>query len=372
VAAFNRNTGQHQLALFVLKETYAMSDTLIQSHVVRLMVISASAVAVLAGMHAIASILNPIFVAALFAVLFSIPMSWLKKRGMAAGPALGVTLLVVLLVVAVFVMLMGQTLLNLNANLPQYQEQLQMQLQALGDMLTQAGIPVEQLRTVADSDASNPLGVIRYVIAGVGSILASALLIFVYAVFLLIEASSFPGKLSQAFNPSEPAYVYIRKVTSSLNSFLVAQTTVGLITGVGVWVMLWALGVEFAFLWGFVAFLLNFIPYIGSILAAVPPVIIAFIQYGPGTTVLLVIVGFLLVNLVVNYGIYPRMMGQSVDLSMFIVLAGMVFWAFILGPIGMILSVPLTAVIKISLESYAGSRWLAVLLGSGADTGEAK
>lgn len=349
-----------------------MSDTLIQSQVVRLMVISASTVAILAGMHVIASILNPIFVAVLFAVLFSIPMSWLKRRGMSGGAALGVTLLVVLVVVVLFILVLGQTFLSLRANLPAYQAQLQTQLQALGDMLRQAGIPVEQLNSVAQSESSNPLGIIRYVMAGIGSILGSAILILVYAVFLLIEAASFPGKLSQAFNPSEPAYIYIRKVTGSLNSFLVAQTTVGLITGLGVWLMLWLLGVQFAFLWGFVAFLLNFIPYIGSILAAVPPVIIAFIQYGPGTTVVLVIVGFLLVNLIVNYGIYPRLMGQSVDLSMFIVLAGMIFWGFILGPVGLILSVPLTAVIKISLESYAGSRWLAILLGSGADAGESR
>lgn len=345
-----------------------MSDNLAQAYVVRLMVIAASAVAILAGVYAISSILNPIFVATLFAVLFSIPMAWLKSRGMADGAALGLTLLGVLVVVVLFLVVIGRSLLSLNANMPVYQAQLQLQLQALGEMLTQAGVSVDQMKTVAESDATNPLGIIRYAIRGVGTILASALLIFVYAVFLLIEAASFPGKLSRAFDPSEPAYAYIRKVTSSLHSFLVAQTTVGLITGVGVWVMLWALDVEFAFLWGFVAFLLNFIPYIGSILAAIPPVIVAFIQYGPGTTVMLVILGFLLVNLVVNYGIYPRLMGQSVDLSMFIVLAGMVFWGFILGPVGLILSVPLTAVIKISLESYTGTRWLAVLLGSGAES----
>ncbi|GAB4448713.1 MAG: AI-2 transporter TqsA [Anaerolineae bacterium] len=349
-----------------------MGDTLVQSQVVKLMVIAASAVAILAGMHATASILNPIFVAVLFAVLFSIPMSWLKRRGMSGGVALGITLLGVLVVAVLFMVVMGNMIFSLQANLPVYQAQLQIQLQALGEILTQAGVPTEQLKMAADSDATNPLGLIRYAISGVASILGSTILILIYAVFLLVETSSFPGKLSQAFNPSEPAYIYIRKVTSSLNSFLVAQTTVGLITGLGVWVMLWLLGVEFAFLWGFVAFLMNFIPYIGSILAAVPPVIIAFIQFGPGATVLLVIVGFLLVNLVVNYGIYPRLMGQSVDLSMFIVLAGMVFWGFILGPIGLILSVPLTAVIKISLESYAGSRWLAILLGSGAEAGETK
>ena len=342
-----------------------MTNDFFRAPVLRLMVIAASAVAILAGMHAIASILNPIFVAVLFAVLFSIPMSWLKSRGLSDGMALGLTLLGVLLVAVLFLFFMGKMILGLNANLPVYQQQLQTQLQALGDMLAQAGLNVDQLKTVAESDTANPLGVIRYIISGVSAILASAVLILVYAVFLLIEASGFGGKLSEAFNPSEPAYIYIRKVTSSLNSFLVVQTLVGLITGVGVTVMLWLLGVQFAVLWGFVAFLMNFIPYIGSILAAVPPVIVAFIQFGPGPTVLWVILAFLLVNFVVNYGLYPRLMGQGVDLSMFVVLAGMVFWGWVLGPIGLILSVPLTAVIKISLESYAGSRWLAVMLGSG-------
>jgi predicted PurR-regulated permease PerM len=344
-----------------------MNNGLFHSPVLRLTIIAACVVIVAAGMRAIASILNPIFVAVLFAVLFSIPMSWLKSRGMSNGLAMGLTLLGVLVTTVVVIIMIGNALLNLNANLPLYQEQLQTQLQALGDLLAQAGVNVEQLRSVAESDATNPLGVIRYIIGGVSSILASAFLILVYAVFLLIEAAGFGGKLREAFDPSEPAYAYLKKVTTNLNSFLVAQTLVGLITGVGVAIMLWLLGIQFFLLWGFVAFLMNFIPYIGSILAAVPPVIVGFIQYGPGTEVLLVILGFLLVNIVVNYGIYPRLMGQSVDLSMFIVLAGMVFWGYILGPIGLILSVPLTAVIKISLESYAGSRWLAVLLGSGPE-----
>jgi predicted PurR-regulated permease PerM len=94
-------------------------------------------------------------------------------------------------------------------------------------------------------------------------------------------------------------------------------------------------------------------------------VIVAFIQFGPSTTVLLVIGAYLLVNIVVNYAIYPRLMSQGVDLSMFIVLASMIFWGWVLGPIGLILAVPITAVIKISLESYPGSRWLGVMLGAG-------
>jgi AI-2 transport protein TqsA len=207
--------------------------------------------------------------------------------------------------------------------------------------------------------------VIRYLLGGLLSLLASAILILAYAIFLLIEVSGFPAKLNAAFKPTEPAYRYINEVTTNLRNFLVAQTQVSLITGVGITIILWILGVEFAVLWGFIAFLMNFIPYIGSILAAVPAVIIAFIQFGPSPTLLWVILAYLLINFVVNYTIYPRVMSQGVDLSMFVVLAAMLFWGWVLGPIGLILSVPITAVIKISLESYPGSRWLAVMLGSG-------
>ncbi len=342
-----------------------MNNFLTQSGAVRFMVIVIGCVALVAGMRATASILNPIFIAVLFAVVFDIPRSWMVRRGMSGGLALTVTVLGTLLVSLLLLFIMGTTALNLSASLPTLEQQLQTQLDALGAMLAQAGIQVDQLKTMAQSDQTNPLGVIRYVLGGVAGLLSSSVLILVYAIFLLVEVSGFPGKLNEAFNPSEPAYRYLNTITTNLRSFLVAQTQVCLITGVGVIIALWLLGVDFALLWGFVAFLMNFIPYIGSILAAIPAVIVAFIQFGPTITVLLVIVAYLVVNIVVNYAIYPRLMSQGVDLSMFIVLASMIFWGWVLGPIGLILAVPLTAVIKISLESYAGSRWLGVMLGSG-------
>jgi predicted PurR-regulated permease PerM len=329
------------------------------------MVIALGCIAIVAAMYAISSILNPIFIAVLFAVLFDIPRSWLIKRGMSPGRALAVTILGTLLLTLVFLIAMGSTFINLTASLPDYQQQIQSQLEELGAMLAQYGLDKDQFTSVAQDEQTNPLNVIAYVLGGVVSLLASAVLILVYAIFLLIEVSGFSAKLNAAFKPSEPAYRYITTVTTNLRNFLVAQTKVSLVTGTGVTVALWILGVEFALLWGFVAFLMNFIPYIGSILAAIPAVIVAFIQYGPSMTVLWVIVAYLIVNIVVNYTIYPRVMSQGVDLSMFVVLAGMVFWGWVLGPIGLILSVPITTVIKISLESYPGSRWLAVMLGSG-------
>lgn len=329
------------------------------------MVIVLGVIGIIAGMKAIASILNPIFVAVLFAVLFDIPRAWMVKRGMSPGRALLITILSALLITLIFLVFMAGTFINLTASLPEFRQQLDAQLAELGALLNQYGIKGDQFGEVAQSDQTNPLKIIGYVLSGVVSLLGSALLILIYAIFLLIEASGFSAKLNAAFKPSEPAYQYLKEVTINLRNFLVAQTQVSLVTGTGVTIALWLLGVQFALLWGFVAFLMNYIPYIGSILAAIPAVIVAFIQYGPSTTVLLVIGAYLLVNIVVNYTIYPRLMSQGVDVSMFMVLAGMVFWGWVLGPIGLILSVPITAVIKISLDTYPGSRWLAVMLGSG-------
>ncbi len=342
-----------------------MNNVLSQSQIARFMIIVLGVIGIIAGMKATASILNPIFVAVLFAVLFDIPRAWLVKRGMAPGRALLITILVALVITLIFLVFLTSTFINLTASLPEFGQQLDAQLAELGAMLNQYGIQGDQLNEVAQSDQTNPLKIIGYVLSGVVSLLGSGFLILVYAIFLLIEASGFSAKLNTAFKPSEPAYQYLNDVTTNLRNFLVAQTQVSLATGVGVTVALWLLDVQFALLWGFVAFLMNYIPYIGSILAAIPAVIVAFIQYGPSTTVLLVIGAYLLINIVVNYTIYPRLMSKGVDVSMFIVLAGMVFWGWVLGPIGLILSVPITAVIKISLESYPASNWLAIMLGSG-------
>lgn len=336
-----------------------------QSQVARFMVIAVGVVAIVGAMHLISSILNPIFIAALFAVLFDIPRSWLIKRGMSHNMALLVTILGTLLITLVFIVVMAGTFVNLTASLTDYRQEIQTRSAELGALLEQYGIDQEELAAVTQREQTNPLNVIRYVLGGLLSLLSSAVVILAYAIFLLIEVSGFPAKLNAAFKPSEPAYQYINAVTTNLRNFLVAQTQVSLVTGIGVTIALWLLGVQFAVLWGFVAFLMNYIPYIGSILAAVPAILVAFIQFGPSTTLLWVIVAFLLVNFIVNYTIYPRLMSQGVDLSMFVVLAAMVFWGWVLGPIGLILSVPITAVIKISLESYPGSRWLAVMLGSG-------
>ncbi|MGA9620421.1 MAG: AI-2E family transporter, partial [Serratia proteamaculans] len=131
-----------------------------------------------------------------------------------------------------------------------------------------------------------------------------------------------------------------------------------------VWVMLAMLDVRFAFVWALLAFSLNYIPNIGSVLAAIPPVAQVLVFSGLYEA-LLVVAGYLAINLVFGNIIEPRMMGRGLGMSTFVVFLSLLFWGWLLGPVGMLLSVPLTSVCKILMETTQGGGKLAVLLGPG-------
>ncbi|MBT8328529.1 MAG: AI-2E family transporter, partial [Desulfofustis sp.] len=152
--------------------------------------------------------------------------------------------------------------------------------------------------------------------------------------------------------------------------YLAIKSVTSFFTGALIFVFLKFQGVDFPILWGMIAFLLNFIPNIGSLLAAVPPVLLALIQFGFGQA--LVTAGaFLAVNTVIGSIIEPRVMGQGVGLSTLVVFLSLIFWGWVLGPVGMLLSVPLTMGIKIALAEYDSTRWIAILLGSNREVAKA-
>jgi predicted PurR-regulated permease PerM len=146
---------------------------------------------------------------------------------------------------------------------------------------------------------------------------------------------------------------------------LAIKTVASLGAGIVVAIWVWALGIDFPVIWGLLAFLLNFIPNLGSIIAAVPPVLLGYIQFGIGRA-LLVAAGFGLVNLVFGNVVEPKLMGRKLGLSTLVVFLSLIFWGWVWGPAGMLLSVPITMVVKIALESNPSTRWISILLDSEA------
>jgi predicted PurR-regulated permease PerM len=146
--------------------------------------------------------------------------------------------------------------------------------------------------------------------------------------------------------------------------FLKAIVSAG--TGVLISLLMWALGVDFPLLWGLIAFMFNFVPNIGSVIAAVPAVLLALVQHGVGVAAG-VGVGYIAINLVVGNVIEPKLMGEKLGLSTLVVFLSLVFWGWLWGPVGMLLSVPLTVIVKIALEHSDDFRWVAILLGPSDD-----
>jgi predicted PurR-regulated permease PerM len=196
--------------------------------------------------------------------------------------------------------------------------------------------------------------------------MTNTLLITFTVIFILLEASSFPTKITAAFGDTSRALGPAKQFLDDLGRYLGIKTLVSIITGLLVWLLTWWLGLDFPRLWGMLAFLLNYIPTLGSIIAAVPAVLLALLQLGvpeAGATA----VGFMAINIAFGNFIEPRLMGYGVGISPLIVFVGLIFWGWVFGPVGMLLSVPLSMTLKLALESDDRTRWVAIFIGSQRD-----
>lgn len=197
---------------------------------------------------------------------------------------------------------------------------------------------------------------------GLGNLLANSFLIFLTVIFILLEASSFPAKLHAILDNAESSLAHFEKFTTDVQRYLAIKTSTSLLTGIAIMLWLMTVGVDYPPLWGLLAFMLNYIPNIGSIIAAIPTILLALIQLGIGAAVW-VTLGYLVVNNIVGNIIEPKFMGRGLGLSSLVVFLSLVFWGWVFGPVGMFLSVPLTMTVKTALGSSEETRWIATLLG---------
>lgn len=341
-----------------------MRSTVIQTPAVRTALVAMGVIAVLFAVRAAAGILAPFLLAILIAVLVQSAVAWLRGRGLPTWAALTVVGGVLAVVLVGFALLIETALASLTSDLPRLGQALTTQAKALESDLASLGILLAQVGASLNQVAGASGNIATSILEGMGSFVSNALLIVFYVLFLLLESTVLPAKLKEAFGPASSVSERLGRILASLQSYLVAQTALSALVGVLVTVALWLIGVEYALLWGVLAFLLNYVPTFGPILAAIPAVVMAFIQFGPGTQVLLTILAYVAIFIVVGSLLYPRVMGNRVGLSPLVVLVAMILWGWLLGPVGLILSVPLVAAVKIVADAYTPARWLAILLGN--------
>ncbi len=321
----------------------------------------ASLVIVVAGMQAAAALINPFLLAIFLAILFSPPLYWLQRRGVPKALAVAIVLLGFLVISFLLMVFVGRSLNALTGQLPVYQERLAAILAHLFAWLNHLGIDTSNLLIADYVSPGKVMSLVYYVLSMVRGLFTNMFLVFLTVLFILIEASGFPLKLQAAFPDPEKTLGHFKAMTTSVNQYMGVKAIFSLATGGSIWLLLALLGVDFAGTWGLLAFFLNFIPAIGSIIAAVPALLLALIQLGLPSA-LLVLLGYLVVNVLFGNLLEPRFMGRRLGLSTLVVFLSMLFWGWVLGPIGMVLSVPLTMIAKIALAANEDTRWLAVLL----------
>lgn len=325
----------------------------------------AAFVIIVAGMKAAEVILVPFLVAAFIALICGPPMFWMQTKGVPSAVALLIVVAAILGVGVGIAALVGSSLNDFTVAMPDYQERLREQTQALLAWTDEMGltVPGEILRDFIDP--GQVMQLIGRVVTGLGGLLTNGLLIALTVIFILLEASTFPVKLRAAFGESNVNFARFDEVARNINRYLAIKTAVSVATGLLVTLWLVVLGIDFPVLWGVLAFLLNYVPNIGSIIAAVPAVLVGMIQYGLATAGL-VAAGYGVVNVIMGNLVEPKFMGRGLGLSTLVVFLSLVFWGWVFGPVGMLLSVPLTMTVKIALETREDTRWIAILLGSEA------
>ncbi|MFD1622931.1 AI-2E family transporter [Thalassotalea marina] len=336
--------------------------------VLKALVVTASLFIVLAGVKTAAHILVPFLLATFIAIICN-PLV-VKMENVRIPKAVAVTLVIVFFVSIVLSLagLVGRSLGELSGQMPEYREQLSVQLAWVVTQLESFNITLSANLLKEHVDPAAAMGLAADMLSGLGNVMANLFLIILTVVFMLFEAPSLSKKLHLAMDDPQMRLQQIDRFLSSVNNYLAIKTLVSIATGATVSLMLWAFGLDFPLLWGVLAFLLNYIPNIGSIIAAVPAMSLAVLQLGAAQAGLIGL-GYVVINTVMGNVVEPRYLGRGLGLSTLVVFVSLVFWGWLLGTVGMLLSVPLTMVIKIALESTKEGRWVAVML-SGDDLSE--
>ena len=340
-----------------------MGDTTGPGAAHRGLLAAAAMVIVVAGLQASGDIMLPI----LFAVFIAVAMMPLLRALQRAGvPNL---LAIPLLVLSLAGLLAGLTgvvagaVTSFTADIGQYEAPMR---KVLNDALATAeglGVPVENTQIKGLLQPNLVMSVVGQTRGAVVNVASRLLIVVVTVTFILLETSDITLKLKVAFGSEAQELGPFTDASDKVQRYLLIKSIVSAVTGglAAMWCAM--LGLDFAVIWGVAAFLANYVPSIGSIVAALPPVLLAVVQLG-WPSALGIAAGYIAINIALGNFIEPRLMGRSLGLSPLVVFLSLIFWGWVWGPVGMLFSVPMTVIAKLVLESSEETRWMAVLLGS--------
>lgn len=324
----------------------------------------ATLVVILAGLKLSAEIVVPFLLALFLAIVLNPLVTALMRRGLRRGMAISLVVVVILLVLAMLVGMIASSADEFSSLYPQLQAQAEQKLAVLQHAAARFHIRLSSESLMQRLDPGAMVNVATRMFTQISGAMAQLVLVVMTVIFMLFEVHHLPYKLRNALVNPQIRIAGLHRALKGVTHYLALKTLIGLITGFAVWLVLLVLGVKFALLWGAVAFLLNYIPNIGPVIAGIPPVLQALLLNTPLDAGLVASL-FIAIHMLCGNMLEPRLMGRGLGLSSLVVFLSLIFWGWLLGPVGMLLSVPLTSVCKILMETTPGGSKLAILLGNG-------
>ncbi len=338
------------------------------SPIVRYVLAAAAIVIVVFGLKYSSDVLAPIFFAATLAILFTPMLRWLEKRGLPSGLALLVMVLGLGGFIVFMVIILTASVQQLALRLPVYQELLQKRIDALGTVLGNIGIDVQATLNsfVTSSSIAIAKGAINITLGVLGS--SVSIVFFLFLLFLMLaESKSIATKFQTSLQTGNNFVILLGSYTKQIQKQYRIQAMSNLLSAVAILVELLLFRVDFAIVWGFLAFILGFIPNVGLLLACTPAIIIALILYGWGTALAILAIGIAL-NAAMDNAVTPRIMGKGLNLPVLLVFLSFLFWSWVFGFIGALLAIPATLFVKTLLQGRQETRFLVALLSGKVDS----
>lgn len=323
----------------------------------------AAFIVIIAGIMFAASFVTSLLMALFISIILSQPILWLYRKKVPQGLAIAI---VFILVTGIFLGF-GEIIANSFSSFSEDQAAYEKNLGEMGHstlrFLEEKGIKLSTDKMTNILEPSRIMSFTTGFLGQLGGFMGNSLTIFFLALFLLLELDTIPVKIRAIIQGNIESLAYFDVIGDSIRHYLSIKTVTSLMTGAVVWLGLVIIGLDYAIIWALIAFLLNYIPNIGSIIAAIPAMAFALVQLGFGGVLWTTII-FVAVNMIIGNAVEPKMMGKGLGLSTFVVFLSLLFWGFILGTVGMFLSVPLTMALKIILEQNPKTKWIAIILGT--------
>jgi AI-2 transport protein TqsA len=323
----------------------------------------AALVIIFAGAFYAKSIITPFLLALFISIICAQPVSWLETKRVPRWLALIIVIIGMVAVFSGFTFLIGGTISSFSGNVAQYESTLSTIGNTFIQFLNDSGIkiPKDQISTLIQ-----PGKVLEFTATALNELLnmmGNTFLIFLIIIFMLVEFGSFSIKAKAILSASDKSISYFSSITQNVRHYLLIKSLFCLSIGILTYIALMIIGVDYPILWALIAGLMEFIPNIGSVLATVPTFLFALVQLGMGGA-LWTLGSLMVIHNILGNVVEPRIMGKGLGLSTLVVFLSLIFWGFILGPVGMVLSVPFTMTIKIIFEQNEKTRWLAIILGT--------